>query len=192
VDEAVFVTAGRLTSEQRREAAEAQVVVLETVTHGSLATQSEKILEQPREDSRAGLLTPLFPAAIHDPAAARGPAPSYGAPPLGGVSLLPANRKGELIPVYAPRHQFVNGICQGPQFGPVDLDGEVLTLSWEESVLIGFARNGEELNFQCYRPLCLDGCALLRDYCKQGPALWEVPANGTRPALRSRTGPKQD
>jgi len=29
VDEAVFVTTGRLTSEQRREAAEAQVVVIE-------------------------------------------------------------------------------------------------------------------------------------------------------------------
>ena len=44
----------------------------------------------------------------------------------------------------------------------------------DKGFAIGFSRNGEGLNFQCYRPLCLDGCALLQDYCKQGPALWEV------------------
>ena len=70
----------------------------------------------------------------------------------------------------------------------MDLDGEVLTLAYDPTSLLGFARNGEGLDFQCYRPLCLDGCELLRDYGKQGTALWEVARQ--RHAARAEQSPR--
>ena len=71
-------------------------------------------------------------------------------------------RLAELIPAHAPHQQHVDGLCSSPRLAPVALEGEVVTFQVEGNVLIALEKEVEGLAFQCYRPLCLDGCDLLR------------------------------
>lgn len=70
-------------------------------------------------------------------------------------------RLAELIPAYASRQHHVDGLCSRPRLAPVNLKGEVVALQAEETVLIALGKEDSGVAFQCYHPLCLDGCALL-------------------------------
>ena len=89
-------------------------------------------------------------------------------------------RLAELIPAYASRQLHVDGLCNAPRLAQVDLQGEVVALQSEETVLLALGKEASGMAFQCYRPLCLDGCALLRGW---SPDYW-----GTSQTPRAQQG----
>ena len=74
-------------------------------------------------------------------------------------------RLAELIPAYASRQTYVDGLVYGPKLAPVELSDFILALEWNNELLIGLANRDGGLSFQCYRPLCLNGCNYLRAFC---------------------------
>ncbi|MFN8611330.1 MAG: hypothetical protein U0931_27545 [Vulcanimicrobiota bacterium] len=73
-----------------------------------------------------------------------------------------------LISAYAPTHHHVDGDVRLPRFGPVHQEQEMLTLQHESTILLALGRHDRTVHFECYRPLCLSGCELLRS-----PLGWE-------------------